>query len=86
MTDEAITDYNAHPETFFGRVQHVGKQIEEPFEAFLFFFDSYKNTPKEKLLEFMKGSLDMDRLEQMSQDELAIEYCDSMASHFLKTK
>lgn len=86
MTDEAITDYNAHPEAFFGRVQHIGKKIEEPYETFLFFFDSYHNTPKEKLLEFMKSSLEMDRLELMSQEELAIEYCDLMASHFLRAK
>jgi len=85
MTDEAVVDYQAHPESFFGMIQHVGKNTEDPYELFLFFLDTYQKTPKEKLLEFMKGAPDTARLEQMSQEELAIEYCERMASNFLMT-
>jgi len=85
MTDAAVADYKAHPESFFGVVQHVGKNIETPYDAFLFLYNSYQHTPKEKLLEFMRGWPDTVRYEQMSQEDLAIEYCDLMASHLWMT-
>lgn len=86
MSDEAVIDYQAHPEAFFGTVQHVGKKIETPYDAFLFFFNTSQRTTKEKLLEFMADSADITRLQQMSQEDLAIEYCERMASHLWMTK
>ncbi len=41
---------------------------------FEFFLDAYKDTPKERLLEFMKGAADFSSLQQMDQADLAIEY------------
>lgn len=42
-------------------------------------YDSYQNTSKEKLLEFMKDAPDIERLKTLSQKELAQRYCEACA-------
>ena len=79
MSDEALADYKAHPEAFFGIIQHVGKKTEDPYELFEFFLESYKNTPKEKLLEFIRGAPERER-SQMEQPDLAIEYAERLVA------
>jgi hypothetical protein len=74
ISDEALADYKAHPEAFFGAIQHVGKKIDDPYELFEFFMRCYKTTPAEKLLEFMQGSPHIEALRRMEQADLAIEY------------
>lgn len=59
ISDEALADYKAHPEAFFGAIQPVGKKAENPYELFEFFIGTYKSTPKEKLLELMRGAHDI---------------------------
>lgn len=76
MSDDELDDYRSHPEAFFGRIQHVSKTAKNLYEMFEFFLDSYKNTPKERLLEFMKEAADFSSLQQMDQADLAIEYAE----------
>jgi hypothetical protein len=38
--------------------------------------ESYKNTPKERLLELMAGAPDIDELKNLSQPELSEIYCE----------
>ncbi len=78
MSEEAFNDYKAHPEAFFGVVQHVGKRIEDPYDLFLFYYNTYKHTPKEKLLEFLSGAPDISNLKDMSQEDLALEYSERL--------
>ena len=76
ISDEALADYKAHPEAFFGAIQHVGKRANNAYELFEFFLAGYKATPKEKLLELMQRSPDSEALRQMEQADLAIEYAE----------
>jgi hypothetical protein len=76
ISDEALADYKAHPEAFFGAIQHVGKRANNAYELFEFFLAGYKATPKEKLLELMQRSPDNEALRQMEQADLAIEYAE----------
>lgn len=76
ISDRELEVYRAHPNTYFGVVHPAGKQINDPFEFFEWILDSYKNTPKEKLIEFMKDAPDIEELRQLSQEELALEYCE----------
>ncbi|MDD3182746.1 MAG: SEC-C domain-containing protein [Alphaproteobacteria bacterium] len=76
MSDEALSDYKAHPESFFGKIQHVGRNTEDPYELFEFFMESYQATPKDRLLEFMRDAYDFSALQQMEQSDLAMEYCE----------
>ncbi len=78
LSDDELLAYKKHPDTFFGVYQPVGKKINEPMELFDFFYNSYRQTPKEKLLEFMKDHPDFEKLEHESQKELAIIYCERL--------
>jgi hypothetical protein len=76
LTDEEFSAYKRYPDTFLGVYRKQGKKVESPLELFDFFFESYRNTPKERLLEFMKEYPDFENLKNESQKELAITYCE----------
>ena len=76
MSDDELNDYKRHPEAFFGRIQPVSKTAKSLYEMFEFFLEAYKNTPKERLLDFMRGAADYSSLQQMDQADLAIEYAE----------
>ena len=40
MTDQQLADYKAHPEPYFGRIQHVGHKIGSKYELFEFLMES----------------------------------------------
>ena len=84
MSDAALADYKKHPEAFFGQIQPVSRKSETPYDLFEFFLATYSKSTKEKLLEFMKDASDIGQLRKLSQEDLAIEYCDRMASSFVK--
>ena len=70
LTDAEMAAYRRHPDTFFGVVQPVSKQISDPLDLFDFFYTSYKETPRERLLEFLATAADIDDLRNLSQPEL----------------
>jgi hypothetical protein len=79
MTDMEIAAWRRHPETFFGKVQPVTKQVESPLDLAEFMYETYRNTPKEKLLSFMQDHPNIGQLKDMSQDDLAILYSEQIA-------
>jgi hypothetical protein len=76
LTDEEFSAYKRYPDTFFGVYRKQGKKVESPLELFDFFFESYRNTSKDRLLEFMKEHPDYENLKKESQRELAIIFCE----------
>lgn len=80
MSDYAMADYKRHPEAYFGEIGRASRKTEDPYELFEFFLETYSQTPKEKLLEFMQGAADIESLRQLDQMDLAIEYCDRLAT------
>ncbi len=87
ISDDALADYKVHPEAFFGAIQSVNKNAKDAYEFFEFFLDTYQKSTKKKLLEFMRGALDIEALQQMEQPDLAIEYserCAAMAASTMK--
>ena len=76
MSDDELIDYKNHPEGFFGSVQSPPKKTNNPYELFEWMLNTYKNTPKERLLEFMKEHPDLETLKTLSQEDLAITYCE----------
>ena len=65
-----------HPEAFFGKIQHVGKKTEDPYELFEFFINTYKETPKLRMLELFKESRDIDYLKSLDDESLLLECCE----------
>lgn len=86
ISDTELADYEKHPDAFFGVIHPQGKNIEEPFELFEWMLSSYAKTPKEKLLEFMKERSDINQLKAMSQQELAIAYCEGCVYSLLQAR
>jgi hypothetical protein len=72
MTESEIAAYIRSPETFFGVVQHVTRQVKNTFELADFFYENYKTTGKEKLLEFLKDHPAIETLRGKTQKDLAI--------------
>ena len=78
ITDAELDDYRRFPDTCFGAYRPQGRRAESPIELFDFMHETYKNSPKEKLLEFLKGTADFDQLALLSQNELSEIYCERL--------
>lgn len=76
LTKDELAAYRKYPDTFFGVYKEQGRKVETPLDLFDFFFDTYKHTTKENLLEFMKNHDDIDRLKELEQDELSVTFCE----------
>lgn len=71
VTDEELAAYRIHPDTFFGVEKHASRKLKTKMDAFYFFLESFKETPKAKLLEAMAGHPRFQDIQAMPQDELA---------------
>lgn len=80
LSHAEMAAYRAHPETFFGRVRSVSKNSEDPMELYEFFINGYKDTPREKLLEFMHGAPDFEELKKLPCDELLFVYAEGLTN------
>lgn len=86
LTEEELSAYRAHPETFFGRVVNVSKNIDDPFALFEFFVEGYRNTPREKLLEFMSKAPNIENYKNLPAEDLLYVYAEGMAYSALRKK
>lgn len=86
LTDGELLAYAQHPTTFFGVIdRNAGRPMAKTaMDCFNFFWESYSNTPKDKLLEFLSQAQDIERLKRMSQEEVATEYCARMAESMMQ--
>lgn len=78
ITEKELQVYRQYPDTFFGVHKKQFQIAKDPLDLFDFFYNSYKHTPKEKLLEFLKGHPRWEELKNETQEELAITYCESL--------
>jgi hypothetical protein len=84
LSESELAAYRRHPETFFGVKQQTPRKIENWSKAFEMLYNMYRNTPKEKLLEWMARAPDISSLKQKDQPELAIIYCERTAYGIIK--
>ena len=78
MTPAELEDYKRYPDTFFGIHLEQGGRAESPIELFDFFYKTYRNTPKEKILEWMGTAEDFAQLKELSQKDLSETYCERL--------
>ena len=78
MSQAELDDYKRFPDTYFGVHLQQGRRSETPMELFDFFFESYRNTPKERLLELLGNAADLFELKKLSQKELSEIYCERL--------
>lgn len=83
MTDEAIADYKLHGDAYFGNPgRPMKRDIKSTYELFEWLMECYATTPRDRLLELVKGAPNIDELQQMSDDDLRANYCEMMAGAF----
>jgi hypothetical protein len=83
LGDAEFAAWSRHPDTFFGSVGPRDMKAESPLDLYDFFHNSYKDTPREKLLEFMSGAPDAAALSALDQPALAKLYAERCTSHIL---
>ncbi len=81
LTPEELADYEKHPDTYFGVHLQQGRRAETAIELFDFFFESYRNTSREKLLEFLADAPDLESLKGLEQKDLAEILCERYVLH-----
>ena len=80
MTDEAIADYKAHGDAYFGDAGRQKKRnMTTAYELFEWLMAQYADTPRERLLEQVRGASNFAELEKMSDEDLRANYCEMMA-------
>jgi len=79
LTDTDLAAYKRSPDTFFGVIKEVSKEITEPLDCYDFFWQVYSKGSREKLLEFVSTWPDYSILSKLDQKELAQNYCARMA-------
>jgi len=78
LTPDELAAYRRHPDTFFGITKQQAKRIDDPLELFDFFYATYRQSSREKLLEFMAGWPDIEELRVKETSELALRYCEGL--------
>ena len=86
VLDDEIAAYKKYPDTFFGVPRHQVKKIDDPLEFYDFFYDVYKKTSREKLLQFMEKWPHIDKLNELSDQELAEIYCENLVYSAMRDK
>jgi hypothetical protein len=83
LSDTEMAAYQSSPETFFGEVSRNSKS-DSPLQLYDFFLNSYKETPKEKILEFFAGRPNLEELRALSQPELAKMYAEACVAFAMR--
>lgn len=79
ISDAELSAYRRYPETFFGEIRKPGGRTNTLVELCDFFYEAYRNTPREKLLEWLSTAPDIERLRTLPQEDLVIIVCERWA-------
>lgn len=80
ISDEELAAYKEHPDAYFGVVHKATKKLNNVYELFEWMVNCYRNTPRERLLEFCKDHPDVEALEKLDHLELVLEVCERWTS------
>ena len=85
LSDEELAAWRSHPDTFFGEVSR-NRKCDTAVDLYDLLMETYRNTPREKLVEWLAGVPDFDKLAALEQPELAKVFCERSATTiFAKT-
>jgi hypothetical protein len=80
MTDDALADYKAHPEAYFGEIQPVSRKVTSQSELFEFLIDSYRSLTRDQLMQRMRAHFKPGELDVHSDEELLAIYCEGLVT------
>lgn len=78
LSDEELTAWRRHPDTFFGVLSQRSTRAETPLELYDFLHESFKRMSKDDLLNAIADAPDFATLAQMDQSQLASIYAERM--------
>ena len=81
LSDVELAAWRRHPDTFFGELVQQPTVANSPLDLYDSFFNSYRETSRERLLEFMSGAIDIENLRKLDQLTLASIYAERCANH-----
>ncbi len=84
LSDQELEAYRQNKDTFFGVPLKKGGKSETPLKLYDFFYNTYKNSSKEKLLEFMGKNPEEENYKKMSKDEIARIYCEGLVNGIMQ--
>ena len=83
MSDQALADYKANPEAYFGRVEPVAtRPLTNIYDLFEWLMKSHQSLGREVLLQRLAQ---VPGINTMTDDELRAIYCEGMAAAFQKS-
>jgi hypothetical protein len=85
ITQDELNAYRESPETFFGAYEPQAKATH-PLELYETILSVYRDTPRDRLLEFIGAHPNMDYLRSLPQDELVKIYAEGVTANILKAK
>jgi SEC-C motif-containing protein len=85
ISDAELAAYRAYPDTFFGEIRQPARHAKTLVDWCDFFYETYKDTPRDKLLEWMSGAPDIEQLRTLPQEDLAIIICERWAYSAFQT-
>lgn len=74
LSEHELEAWGRHPDTFFGELRTHHPPAKNAMDLYDFFYSSYKDSPKEKLLDFMAQHQNIAELREIPQPELAKRY------------
>ena len=86
LSNLEMAAWRRHPDTFFGEVGQRTTKVNNPLELYDFIFKSYRETPKERLLEFMADAPNFTELAKLDQAKLASIYAERCVYGVLASK
>jgi hypothetical protein len=76
LSDNEMSAWRKHPDTFFGEVGQRYTKANSPLELYDFFLNSYLGTPRERLLELLAEDQNNNGLSKLDQPALASIYAE----------
>lgn len=76
LSDAEMAAWRKHPDTFFGEVGQRSTKAKDPLDLYEFIHNSYRQTPRERLLELMVEAPDIEHLRRLDQPTLASIYAE----------
>jgi hypothetical protein len=73
-SDTEMAAWRRHPDTFLGEVGQRSTKAEDRLDLYDFIYNSYRETPKERLLEFMADASDIEQLRELEQASNSSRY------------
>lgn len=80
MTDDALADYKAHPEAYFGEILPVSREVNNEYELFEFFMEAHRSLTRAQLMTRMAPYFKAGELDMRTDDELLAIYCEGLVA------